>query len=912
MDNLNSIVSFWYDCIRSEGALDQSFGLTKDFQLTSRTKAMVYDGFVDSFIFAQRPTPVAINSEKMKAITSRIELRGEQLYFGYPLLTFRDRETGKVKVAPLFIIQIEVTEGRMVGTEPYPTIGSCAFEKFGLKNEEISALNTEITDIFQARQPTMTQDIIQVVEREVGSIFTDDFNPEELTRNNKPSSIYDHTIYNRAVLFTAESSTYNLHLLKDLDEMRSRNNLESSALNYLTNPGITGRDTSFIPIMPFAYDEYQLNAIQSILGTQNSVITGPPGTGKSQFIANLIINLFMQRKKVLFVSHTGEAVRVVNERIRQYFEYLILSTGSKAVRSTIGEQLDALVRSTNGQSQDVTGSGIRMVDIENTWLSLKNVSSYIKESDSLVESLEHLKKDIDYLNDHKRLINFLKRFFVKRKYNRALSALSFRRNNYDLYTTAGGLKKLHIEQSRTYVMHRYAHAVLNGGNYGKLAAYIKSVETRKSLSRFSQPDKAEDYLPEALSMVNVWSCTLKSVGANFPLKSGIFDYVIFDEASQVDLPSAAPALYRAKNVVVVGDERQLTHIAKINADIEQQLADVHHISDLPPVSYRMTSLFSSAKSKLENREHTLLGHYRSSFGIAQIFNQVFYDQKLRIYTSDEERLLPPLKTGANWVDIKGVSTKVPSGSRRNIEEADKLVNLFAQILPHATKQQLTIGITSPYSQQTRLIADKIEKMFHKEQLQNVKVLTVHKFQGSEVDILLFSPVVSSRGNASSTMWYQQNPQILNVAISRAKQMLLIVGDREYALNSNSKELKMIAQTIGMPFHAQYSGSQPMNQFESILRDLLERWLPSTISVKPQYLVDDRYIIDFGLFSEAIKVAVELDGYQHHIVGDLAIFDDVRRDSYLKAHDWKIVRIPVSQLLKDSNSVIDQIMQQIPR
>jgi len=67
-----------------------------------------------------------------------------------------------------------------------------------------------------------------------------------------------------------------------------------------------------------------VKALQNIFQNKLSVITGPPGTGKSQYISNLLINLFLEGKSVLFVSHTNPAVDVVNEKINEQFRKALI------------------------------------------------------------------------------------------------------------------------------------------------------------------------------------------------------------------------------------------------------------------------------------------------------------------------------------------------------------------------------------------------------------------------------------------------------------------------------------------------------------------------------------------------------------------------------------------------------------
>jgi len=147
----------------------------------------------------------------------------------------------------------------------------------------------------------------------------------------------------------------------------------------------------------------------------------------------------------------------------------------------------------------------------------------------------------------------------------------------------GKIKQLendYFAASRKFVADLYIHKMLeNEASIGRVNSFLNEVNSRKP-----HEDGIDSYLFNgALDVLKVWSSTLKSIRRTFPLSPGIFDYVIFDEASQVDLPSAAPALYRAKRAIVVGDPMQLTHVAGITVDIDKELAKIHGLSEYKPI-----------------------------------------------------------------------------------------------------------------------------------------------------------------------------------------------------------------------------------------------------------------------------------------------------------------------------------------
>ena len=95
----------------------------------------------------------------------------------------------------------------------------------------------------------------------------------------------------------------------------------------------------------------------------------------------------------------------------------------------------------------------------------------------------------------------------------------------------------------------------------------------------------------------------------------------------------------------------------------------------------------------------------------------------------------------------------------------------------------------------------------------------------------------------------------------------------------------------------------MNTFELSLYEKLRSFELGDMKITPQFILDGRYTLDFALIgADDKKIAIELDGYQHHIVGSIAIHEDLRRDAYLRASGWKVLRISVVDLFRKNNEI----------
>lgn len=135
-----------------------------------------------------------------------------------------------------------------------------------------------------------------------------------------------------------------------------------------------------------------------------------------------------------------------------------------------------------------------------------------------------------------------------------------------------------------------------------------------------------------------------SIGGHFPLKPRIFDLLIIDEASQSDIASAIPLLFRAKNAVIIGDPQQLKHIPSISRAQDNRLMQKYDLikDDYLRFSYSIQSLYHWARGIVSNDCVTLLNeHYRSHHSIIEFSNREWYNGYLDIRTNYDNLLYPP-------------------------------------------------------------------------------------------------------------------------------------------------------------------------------------------------------------------------------------------------------------------------------
>lgn len=284
---------------------------------------------------------------------------------------------------------------------------------------------------------------------------------------------------------------------------------------------------------------------------------------------------------------------------------------------------------------------------------------------------------------------------------------------------------------------------------------------------------------EFISVCRLISVTSLSVKAGFPLVDNLFDILIIDEASQCDIASAIPLILRAKQVVIIGDPKQLRHITSVRVDDENIIREHMGLSARPYLKYAEQSLWDYAADFLAHANQnsspiTLENHYRCHHDIIGYSNHQFYsrflDKPLNVKT-DESRMTLPQK-GVIMINIRG--RQESENVNINRVEADRAVNLAKELC--SLKADVSIGIVTPFRDQ----ADYIKSRLGDSLKDNVEVNTAHGFQGNEKDVIIYSLVITDNSPQRKVNWIDYIvPNLVNVAVTRARQTLYIVGNADY-------------------------------------------------------------------------------------------------------------------------------------
>lgn len=278
-------------------------------------------------------------------------------------------------------------------------------------------------------------------------------------------------------------------------------------------------------------------------------------------------------------------------------------------------------------------------------------------------------------------------------------------------------------------------------------------------------------------------CSVTSLSAKnaFPLISDLFDMVIIDEASQCDIASALPLIKRTKQLVVIGDPMQLRHISAVKVEEEQEIKKKLGLVNCQYVRYAECSLYDYCKNYISNVTsgqsvpYMLSYHYRCYPSIIDYSNDMFYGcvmgQRLEVNT--DIRRLKGNPQGIILVNVVG--KQAHDNINVNEAEAKKSVELAVQAAK-SYPDDVTIGIVTPFRHQ----AEKINSMIPANYADRIEANTVYKYQGDEKDIMIFSLVVTSNSPDRKIFWIDNIvPNLVNVAVTRAKSTLYVVGNLDY-------------------------------------------------------------------------------------------------------------------------------------
>lgn len=549
---------------------------------------------------------------------------------------------------------------------------------------------------------------------------------------------------------------------------------------------------------PFGCNASQKAAVEAALTHQVSIIQGPPGTGKTQTILNIIANLLLADKTVLVVSNNNSAVENVAEKLAgENLDFIVAKLGSVQNKEAfIANQPDYLDMSdwaieeepVKKQAQDLLHAVIQGFDSQTRQAQLKAEYDALLKETKYNDMLQQKSVGKEWLDGKRssQLMKLLNLYKLKIE-DRPKPDLWFRLKwsfllGTRMFSFLGGKpsevvasleaayyfsRKTEIEQELDAIattlqsidIKRYTAGLRSASLLvlkSRMAKRYQGFERRRFTIKDIKP-RTEEFLKEYPVVLSTTYSAKSCIS-----KDMVFDYVIMDEASQVDIKTGALALSCAMNTVIVGDDKQLPNVvSREEAQALNAIQSTYNVDDrYNAVTH---SFLQSCVEVFKDAPVTLLReHYRCHPKIIEFCNQKFYDGELVAMTTDhgEDKVLQVVRT------VKG------NHARGHFNQRE--IDVITQEVMSEYVDMGTVGIITPYRSQ----AEEINKAIGTD-----IASTVHKYQGRECDTIIMSTV----DNAPTE--FSDDPNLLNVAISRAKTHLCIVTNgNDMPQNTNLAQL----------------------------------------------------------------------------------------------------------------------------
>jgi len=426
---------------------------------------------------------------------------------------------------------------------------------------------------------------------------------------------------------------------------------------------------------------------------------------------------------------------------------------------------------------------------------------------------------------------------------------------------------------------------------------IDALEKLLNKNRNQVPESEYATFRQALNGILVWITTAQAAQA-IPLEPDLFDIVVIDEASQCTLTNLLPLMYRGKALAVIGDDNQLPAIPTIQEAEELALASKYEVEEyLPVIGHASNDVYKTATESLPGRRADVLmltEHFRSHPQIIGFSNRYIYLQRLELKKELNGGRQLPIGSGMHLRHVSGSAAKGDNGrSWVNEIEAKAVLDLIRELRSGDSKG-LSLGVVTPFAAQKELIREQI---FAMELASDVLVDTAYGFQGDERDVMIFSPVVARGITGAASRWVETPPNLINVAITRAKEALFLVGDVDYLCQQEGilRKLGLYCKDIKL-----LRDTSPA-ELELFSWMVVKGWEPH---VHPR--IGDLEV-DFMLRAPGgERIVIEVDGSQH----EEATEQDRARDAYLVGQNYRVLRVKARDVLETPFDVIHRIDAQL--
>ncbi|TRZ87630.1 MAG: DUF2075 domain-containing protein, partial [Methanosarcinales archaeon] len=303
------------------------------------------------------------------------------LFYGYPLFL-----TNKNRISPVFFTEL-IFESKndiltIIKISVTPEFNHYILKKRGLPDEEINLIREKIDQIenFQDK----LNFILKIIKLNCS------LSPELSNEKLLIPKDSEFVIQNKSIIYFGERTGYTWGLLKELDWLKKMqtNRLMSTPLNYLFNPKELNNQRNNEEIRPtlniFPLNPSQYEAVHNSFLKKITVVTGPPGTGKSQVVLNILANAVWNNNVVLFASRNNQAVNVVWEKMNKIIpSELIMRMGNGEYRKKTKTSLIDILKNRHTICENIHDVETLQKDLEIKNSAIEEIKIKINEMSNI-------------------------------------------------------------------------------------------------------------------------------------------------------------------------------------------------------------------------------------------------------------------------------------------------------------------------------------------------------------------------------------------------------------------------------------------------------------------------------------------------------------------------------------------------
>ena len=522
----------------------------------------------------------------------------------------------------------------------------------------------------------------------------------------------------------------------------------------------------------FVYSPNQTRAIINATHREPiTVIQGPPGTGKTTVITEIVFQILDKNPdaKILITSQTNDAVDNVLDNLLKKEIPLVRLSGVRNPKQSL--QKHTLERKIEGWKEEVIKKAKAnwkpykekfKTKVEEKNIILLPVFEILSTNKPWKVKKQQIEKRIERISNYKELINSLQ---SKEEFINAVDALSD----------------------------------LNFREY-----FTKQQIYKDWLAAVSSLDEQSNINQKLIDSIRVIGATTNHIASKKYTKYNFeFDYVIMDESGKATTAEALIPIVLANKLIFVGDHRQLRPMLTANREVEKWLRNEYKNDtdefDSWDDYFNRASLFEQVIEKIDYDFKSQLTECRRSSKeqvllISKCFYEPYGDDPIEpVERPQEKEHNLDLKVNSSIIFLDTghsyKSLKDNNGSSYNKESAKLISEILIKLGDYEIVKNYSIGVITGYTAQLREIRKVLRNKFSQKQAKFINhnsnqlaVSVVDKFQGLEKDIIIFDLVRSCH---DYNLGFLANANRINVALSRQKKLIIIVGDYSGILNAKA-------------------------------------------------------------------------------------------------------------------------------